>query len=126
MEESIEVQEYKKARETIKTLENHPKVLEWIEIEGRRKVEEYVAKQVINLKNEHPILTDEDINWILNDNGNELLLVWDDNNENVIEIVRVEKKNRYKLNKCGSSISKLDLLPHEMNHLWGQGYKCLI
>ena len=125
------VEEFKRANETVKRLKDHPKVLEWIEVEGRRKVEEYIDKKVIEYKARFPLITDEDILWIRNCNDNydrELQLVLKEPAHNeedvvVVEVIRTLRNSKIvRDNKLTTILTRANLLPLSMTHLWGNGY----
>lgn len=124
MEESEEVKEFKKAKETIKRLESHPNVLEWIEKEESRKVEEYVNNAANDLKEQFSILTDADIDWI-RDKDHEIHILFLDAMKSKVAAVA-----RYPRNTCPDKntiiLYKEHLLPMAMTHLWGGGYNALI
>jgi len=146
MEESPEVSSYKKALATIKDLKEHPNVVKWIELEGRRKVDEYVQKSISRLKTSYPLITDEDIAWILNDDGlHELLLIFqkitnrpliidefglEEDDREVVKVLRVIRGSEESFtngsSKNSMTLSKIHLLPFEMTHLWGGGYKSMV
>jgi len=141
MEESPEVSLYKKALATIKDLKEHPNVVKWIDLEGRRKVDEYVQKSISRLKTSYPLITDEDIAWILNDDGlHELLLIFQkitnrpliidefgsEQEDEVVKVLRVIRGSEESFAKNSMTLSKIHLLPFEMTHLWGGGYKSMV
>jgi len=141
MEESPEVSLYKKALATIKDLKEHPNVVKWIDLEGRRKVDEYVQKSISRLKISYPLITDEDIAWILNDDGlHELLLIYQkitnrplpidefgsEQEDEVVKVLRVIRGSEESFAKNSMTLSKTHLLPFEMTHLWGGGYKSMV
>ena len=115
-----DLEEYKKAKEIIKRLENHPQIVEWINLEGQCKVEEYFNIAVNNFKEQYPILTDDDIDWIRND-FNEIHITFDSDNNGV----KVDKflKNSQNSQNSVMIINRSHLLPMEMTHLWGGGLR---
>jgi hypothetical protein len=113
-------------------------VSEWIEVEGKRLVDEHALKNFRSLMNYFP-LTIKDFNWLKEGYRlgiyRELALFekhgTDTGIDEDIEIVVYHRENQgrpYMNNneKFKTNISYIQLLPMDMTHLWGGGYYSIV
>jgi hypothetical protein len=137
-----EINEYLAAKATVKRLEKNPLIINYIQQEGKRLEQEWILKEFENTRKRFPLVTDEDLHWLKQCEGNNhrtLKLYYvekkndqDNNNEDTdVEVVRVirsqqgehDSNNNYR-EKC-FPITMAAFLPFEITHLWGGGYKAL-
>lgn len=132
-----EVEEFKRAKETLSRLRNHPKIQEWIQVEGKRRVDEYAAHVASVQRERYAVLTQDDIDWLLTITEGEYrelhLLV----PEGAKDRVPTQVMRSVNQNKGERQAIKLDctilttltysgFMPHEMTHLWGGGYAAML
>ncbi len=123
------IEEYKKAKRTLKQLEQHPTIKQWIEEEGTRLVQEHFNKTAADYKEEYPILTSDDINWIRDEPNHfdhEIHIILDPKTRIPIRVERNLKNSKSWSGVGGPVLTYVHFTPMSMTALWGGGYKELV